>query len=554
MGVEVPYFWAVSLFDSCAQAIRVCSASLEHAATAPLQHIAPRPRSRDVEKVQKWPICAHYHGFRANIFKLSWAFEPKVNRFRLLTVMDVLVRQHVEAMDREQLLNRAREVSKALKIYGKPEDCAKKWKNEAEKEAAIRDRLISGMLIEPEVLHMVYVYQELFQKLFRCYAPKGHMTYAEFWQFCADFQLTPQFVTEHQLVKAYEAVECFRILPARPREPLKSKARAPKRKAATPSSRTPSRSSVASLNPEKAEKERSDSTLSVEDFELECDTVFEAPAFMEALCRVAFLFLSFYGSTLQQSSSSYFKIEWLLCHLRRLCGMMEAEGLLEGMAWELVEWTPSAVLQPAPGPGHRKPVKRRSKQQVPRLKPSKATREAAQSLNKQKTLNNVREAAKNLGKAALVVRAMSETQKITVPRKPDDSSSDEEPHTKASLTQDRLQELTTRVAAAYQKPRQPRKVPGAAMSVEELFRVEAGKAAVSEGICQLCEQSGGNPVCRGCSAVDSINLRSHPFARLLYQENPQARLLRPRAKALGARLRPTFQPQLPQLEPLKTLA
>ena len=476
-----------------------------------------------------------------------------MNRFRLLTVMDVLVRQHVEAMDREQLLNRAQEVSKVLKIYGKQaEDAVKKWKNEAEKEAAIRDRLISGMLIEPEVLHMVYVYQDLFRQLFRCYAPKGHMTYSEFWQFCADFHLTPQFVTEHQLVKAYEAVECFRILPARPRE-LKSNKRAAKRKAPTAAaSRTPSRSSVASNK-----SERSDSTLSVEDFELECDTIFEAPAFMEALCRVAFLFLGFYGSTLQQSSSSYFKIEWLLCHLRRLCAMMEAEGLLQGMAaWEPVEWTPSAVLQPAPGPGHRKPVKRRSKQQVPRLKPSKATKEAAQSLNKQKTLNNVREAAKNLGKAALVVRAMSETQKIRVPRQPDDSSSDEEPHSKASLTQDRIQELTTRVAAAYQKPRQPRKVPGAPMSLEELFRVEANKPAVSEGICQLCEQSGsgGSPVCRGCSCVDSINLRCHPFARLLYQETPQARLLRPRAKALGARLRPTFQVHLPQLEPLKTLA
>lgn len=91
-----------------------------------------------------------------------------------------------------------------------------------------RDRLISAMLIEPEVLHVVYCFQHQFRILFNCYAPKGHMQFTELWQFCVDFQLTPRFIPEQQLRRAYEAAECFLVLAPRlvRKPPRASKARA----------------------------------------------------------------------------------------------------------------------------------------------------------------------------------------------------------------------------------------------------------------------------------------------------------------------------------------
>ena len=81
------------------------------------------------------------------------------------------------------------------------------------RDAAIRERLISAMLIEPEVLDMVFVHRAVFQAFFERYAPSGHMQYTELWQFCADFHLVPQLVSEQQLRKAYNAAECFGVLP-----------------------------------------------------------------------------------------------------------------------------------------------------------------------------------------------------------------------------------------------------------------------------------------------------------------------------------------------------
>lgn len=43
VGEKVPYFWAVALFDSMAQPMRLCPPSAHHAATAPVVSVATRP-------------------------------------------------------------------------------------------------------------------------------------------------------------------------------------------------------------------------------------------------------------------------------------------------------------------------------------------------------------------------------------------------------------------------------------------------------------------------------------------------------------------------------
>ena len=543
----------------------------------------------------------------------------EVNRFRLISVIDVIIRQRFDAISREEFLRPLKEFSKKLKIYGETkrnsverseEDAKSKEghlsKSKAEKDVARRERLISAMLIEPEVLHVISVFEHVFQTLFKCYAPSGQMHFSDLWQFCLDFQLAPHFLTEQQLRKAYEAAECLIILPPRlVREPPRAKkqtARDAKKHKSKPHSAPPaSSSSIQSVPPapssldmrmesERTERAR-DSVLSgaartstassvsnVEESEmLVSETIFGPHAFAETLCRVSFLYLSFYGSTLQQSSSSYFKVSWLLTFLRRVSGLMQESkesltggaAAVQGFQFSPDFWEPKqdhfdgfAVLQPQPGPGNRKAARRRSKQQsmAPRLKPSKETREAAQSLNKQKTLSTIREAVRNLGKAALVVKTMSESQHMNgvIPRKMNDSSSEEDlpipSRPGPSVGKNELGALTTRVAASFQKSKKPRRSPQARLPLDELFKVEAGRPAIVNGICQLCEKQGGtdalqtgswgNPRCRGCAVVDAIDLKAHPFARLLRPDcGTNAKILRPKANPqLGTRLRSAFQP------------
>ncbi|CAJ1339766.1 unnamed protein product [Effrenium voratum] len=585
---RVPYYWAVCLFDSLAQPTRLCPPHAHHAATAPIHLV--------------------------------------VNRFRLISLLDAIVRQHCDVSSRGEVLERMKQGAKKLKAYqekeGKPEkegsapsapnahDAEAKGRIKA-RDAAIRERLISAMLIEPEVLDMVFVHRGVFQAFFERYAPSGHMQYTELWQFCADFHLVPQLVSEQQLRKAYNAAECFGVLPPHcSRELSKQPPKARKAgqntaarsrrgtsnppsgvsgpslsapSAASSASPAVSRMSMMSLSgiseePKSEslfEERKRDSTVSnfTEDSEvkLECDTVFDVNAFTETVCRIAFLYLSFYGSTLQQGSSSCFKICWLLTYLRHVSSFLP-------FAWEepaAAELRP-CLLQPKPGPGNRKVPKRRPKVQpmAPRLKPGKSTREAAQSVNRLKTTNSVREAAKALGKAALVVRAMTESGIPRPPPRRVDSSSDEEPEESATCSssaspklalsetaaKDRIEALTKQVAASFQKTRQPRAVLSQLLPLEDLFKVEAGRPAVEDGVCQLCgrcapgSESGapavsvawGDPCCRGCSVVDCLHLEDHPFARLMFpRAMPGVRILRPKAAPCsGARVRPAFEAPL----------
>lgn len=657
--VAVPYFWAVSLFDSLAQPCRICPPQAHHAPTAPVQSI--------------------------------------VNRFRLISLLDIIARQHYEAIDRYEFVDRMKQGAKKLRIYddayvagmtktnheykaeqrderskeksherresvdashgepgkhihrnskaqgserrestdehekaekekGKNQPHVKVWKSMVERDLACRERLVTSMLVEPEVLHVVHFYRDVFSTLFECYAPSGQMQWMDFWQFCVDFHISPQLVTEQQLRRAYETTECFTLLPPRPilpevpktkrraaeSTPSKSRAGARREKPNSSASPTPSQPKLKQLSasPDPVSHAHSgkdedkfkgtDSTISsalTEDSEaLECDTAFEVPAFTETLCRIVFLYLGFYGNGVQQSSSSLYKISWLVAYLRLVSTQMHeglddfgpaetepgspeprgAEAVVKKLPlsrWEeppRQKLTGQTMLQPHAGPGNKKVVRRRGKQQpmAPKMLPGRITREAAMNVNRQKTRSSVREAVRQLGKASVVVRAIHDVTNVTVKKM--DSSSDEDLPTgptaasrgstpkapvapggpaAAASARSRVDPdaLTSHVASSF-KP-MAREPPNQALPVEDLLKAEAGKFAVENGRCQLCERSGdrdlswSNPGCRGCSVVDALKLEDHLFARLMLPDRSASnvKIRRPKAKPLvGSRLRPTF--------------
>eukprot|EP00439_Symbiodinium_sp_Y106_P061855 s1206_g9.t1 len=67
-----------------------------------------------------------------------------------------------------------------------------------------------GSLVEPEVLHLLWQHEAVFQALHAAYADhEGHMTFAALTQLCKDFSLAPHLISLHQLRMIYESAECL---------------------------------------------------------------------------------------------------------------------------------------------------------------------------------------------------------------------------------------------------------------------------------------------------------------------------------------------------------
>lgn len=360
---KVPYFWAVQLFDSVAQHVRCCPPNVHHAATAPLHLVA--------------------------------------NRWRLISVIDTIVRQHCEAITRYQILERIKETAKKfpppedyvlkktksssleefmnenppLETRTDPEEMQRQPDKEPdvrspdvliERDLACRERLLQSMLVEPEVLHLVCLFQEVFRRLFCCYANcEHHMEFPELLRFCADFYLAPQFATEDLLKSLYEGVCCFDVRekaldpdppPSMNTQPQKSMFR---KKASTigrtsmlmksikknaTSSKSPTRHSImgrlvsgssepspspsTSLvsSPSKglAEAQRSGAEKKPSKGNVSYVAEFGVNAFIETIVKLAFIHLGFFGNSVQLCSSSYFKMTWLLAYLRHVMTHMHA--------------------------------------------------------------------------------------------------------------------------------------------------------------------------------------------------------------------------------------
>mmetsp|Transcript_127420 Transcript_127420/g.321956 ORF Transcript_127420/g.321956 Transcript_127420/m.321956 type:complete len:1125 (+) Transcript_127420:134-3508(+) len=87
-------------------------------------------------------------------------------------------------------------------------------------EELANDFVVRCMLVEPEVLHIVAQYRDLFQHLHASYAEeKDNLSYVELHQLFRDFHLTPQIVPPCLLQTLYESAECVDLLPLEPTPP-----------------------------------------------------------------------------------------------------------------------------------------------------------------------------------------------------------------------------------------------------------------------------------------------------------------------------------------------
>eukprot|EP00930_Biecheleria_cincta_P044627 TRINITY_DN30721_c0_g1_i1.p1 TRINITY_DN30721_c0_g1~~TRINITY_DN30721_c0_g1_i1.p1 ORF type:complete len:1108 (-),score=196.98 TRINITY_DN30721_c0_g1_i1:33-3356(-) len=484
---SVPYFWAVQLFDSVAQPVRCCPPNAHYASTA--------------------PVCL------------------MVSRWRLISVLDAIIRQHSDAMSRYDVLSRIKDKMKELfdgvqkdapnaasstqepiseddespkgtknhedrrdirqppnaasltqepipdedqspkrtksredrkrqprnaasstrepisdedqspKDTKSREDLQDKHRNadtedsgkSIERDSACRDRLLQSMLVEPEVLHLVFVHQEIFRLLYVCYAKdEQHMEFPELLSFCIDFYLIPQFGTESSLKGLYEAALCVEACPQPDIQQsismnrtsislFRNKANLLRKSIAigsngrkltgglsgrkSPRKRTSSSavSRSSSVVPQKsktvAETESGDKNASSsglnEDVRLAAPA-FRLNAFIETIVKLAFVHTGFYGNAVQLCSSSYFKVTWLLTYLRCVMSHMHAcqdkaafagEAPDEQLAavkalravpldlWDRPPILPTVLdmpvmLQPLPGPGNRKLPRRRLRVQA----------------------------------------------------------------------------------------------------------------------------------------------------------------------------------------------
>jgi len=318
---------------------------------------------------------------------------------------------------------------------------------------------------------------------------------------------------------------------------------------------------------------------------------------METLCKIAFLHLGFYGNPQQQSTSSCFKLTWLLAYLRHVMEHFRqsakrhaevpdcpAKRLLEAVSQKMwieppviegmLDFTPT-LLQPELGLGNKKLPKRRSRYQdsAPRLRPALETKDQAIQQWRTQRRASAQESLTKARTQVSLMQALSSKKLTAMEQKKDsqDDTSDEEDEflrgvevSKAPL----LPDLTVKNQPASDKSESeiPSAPAGGMLPVEDLFKYEAGKPAITAGQCRLCERilsdgsrevqaidllTKGNPLCRGCSIIDAMQLLKHPFTRLMSStDNNVARvggkrgkLMRPKAKPhAGDRFRSTYSP------------
>merc|ERR1712232_497118 len=74
----------------------------------------------------------------------------------------------------------------------------------------IRDELVYSLMMEPEVVHLVTKYQDLFVTFHNCYTDgEVAMSHAQLLQFCTDFQLAPVVCSANFLETAFLNARCL---------------------------------------------------------------------------------------------------------------------------------------------------------------------------------------------------------------------------------------------------------------------------------------------------------------------------------------------------------
>eukprot|EP00926_Amoebophrya_sp_RCC4398_P002721 GSA120T00005495001.1 len=133
---------------------------------------------------------------------------PSNNLISKIFFLDEVVRD-----DGLQMLLRGTDYSKGGRVVSPSRQDHEQKLNlalEENKKSMWRNRRVRNCFLEPEIIHLVCAYQELFQILFEAYrenADEG-VTLESFLRMCEDFELVPAFGSLHAFESAYKNSEC----------------------------------------------------------------------------------------------------------------------------------------------------------------------------------------------------------------------------------------------------------------------------------------------------------------------------------------------------------
>jgi len=364
--VQVPFYWCVSLFDEAAQILR----------PLPPDAVTVRPVLLQ-PMVNQWRLLAILDTILRKFFSEKDGKDGKAQFFAsLFPIAKLRLPAWVmdeSDLDEEMYVN----VSSAPPSTdsGERDPAVPIWRtmcepveslteHDLQKELHVQEFRVRAMMVEPEVLHMLAKYRALFSSLHACYSDTdGHMSLQLFHQFCNDFHIIPVVVSSYSVTKFYTSAES--LLPSRADGPVVREPRSmsPKRlfkvsdvrtscrrgkrgsrhpvpaKCGSNSKQAGSPRSHLGVQGHGHEEERklrgslSDASTSDLGQNGTCEPLREMPweehsgrvppvfgvsAFTESLCRIVFVFLGSSGNVVQQGTSGFTRVVWLLTFLRRV--------------------------------------------------------------------------------------------------------------------------------------------------------------------------------------------------------------------------------------------
>lgn len=387
-----PHFWAVSLFDSMSQPVRCCPTTATWAPSAPIavvvnrwvlvsiidtmvrQHYTEHTKQKflhDLTKVARRRFPKEFCDLGKHSFRTYLASEG-LGHLRFLQCSDTAagmspLARHMgngfglegdsdsggesgdEDQDHLDVDYSDAAASRAEAVVAK-----------ARQDAKMKAYLANAMLVEPEVMYMMLRHWDLFSKLHSCYADdSGHLSLQCLMSLCHDVGLMPEMVTAHLLTSTYESAKSLVYEAGRaPRGSCvfgDADTGADSPHAALSGERTPHASVLLKSVPEfsisgprNVEPATQSTPVSAAGFLRRgaglgtlaggaagefAGFAGKAPTFgvsalLETICRCVFMFLGSYGNAVQQSSTAYARVIWLLVFLRSsIEKRVEAAGL-----------------------------------------------------------------------------------------------------------------------------------------------------------------------------------------------------------------------------------
>jgi len=387
---KLPYVWAISVFDHFARFVRACNGDPDHhdphligrtAVTAlvckwdlaMLLDVILRQVFTDYD-ANDWPT--HLHRVRDHM-EAEWQ-RLQASEMAAAPPNTAEEPRNDESENRELNSSTVSAVMNAAAAFG-PKKMGRMTTTALLHEANLntaaragiessiwrRNRLISGIIVEPEVLHLVERYRDVFQQIFDCYAaqetgehPRQKMELVNFIQFCQDFGIIPRIASMHEVLRAYRSSRCLQhpeeVSPRRQRSnenleeqpSLSPSQRAqngphrgptggsemqrvlssgtfststqsectdpgePKGSSTVGGKRGRKRGKRANQQPRHGQAE-----VTNEPSPVPLRRFFGLAAFVETICRIAFTYLLLQGNTVQLASSSRAKMVWLITYL-----------------------------------------------------------------------------------------------------------------------------------------------------------------------------------------------------------------------------------------------